>query len=219
MVDARKSAVLFRCERFSQAGEWSERTGSPRSARRRGERGDTLGLLVLWPGLIVAILLLMVQAFIMTNAQSGAQIAASEGLRAAWRFAAEVNFNFDDARLPYEEDAPHPDAHQMAEAARDAVARAAGAGDGWRWWSPGATRVDSNWCSHGYPGDPENLADRPDRTETGWVRVTVTGEVWGPLAALWPNRLDRVYAVAEGPALLDSGLDAAAPRPGALPPC
>ena len=28
------------------------------------------------------------------------------------------------------------------------------------------------------------------------------GEVFGPLAALWPDRLDRVYSVATGPAIL-----------------
>ena len=47
------------------------------------------------------------------------------------------------------------------------------------------------------PGEHRPLGD-----QTGWVRVVVSGEVFGPLAALWPNRLDQVYASAQGPALL-----------------
>ena len=43
---------------------------------------------------------------------------------------------------------------------------------------------------------------RPTGDETGWVRVVVSGEVFGPLAALWPNRWDQVYASAQGPAIL-----------------
>ena len=34
------------------------------------------------------------------------------------------------------------------------------------------------------------------------MRVVVSGEVYGPLAALWPNRWDQVYASAQGPAIL-----------------
>ena len=34
------------------------------------------------------------------------------------------------------------------------------------------------------------------------MRVVVSGEVFGPLAALWPNRWDQVYASAQGPAIL-----------------
>ena len=34
------------------------------------------------------------------------------------------------------------------------------------------------------------------------MRVVVSGEVFGPLAALWPDRLDRVHAAATGPAVL-----------------
>ena len=75
---------------------------------------------------------------------------------------------------------------------------------GWRWWSPGVAEVHSDWCHLG-AGNP-NLAQQGDRRpvegETGWVRVVVSGEVFGPLAALWPNRWDQVYASAQGPAIL-----------------
>ena len=84
----------------------------------------------------------------------------------------------------------------MAEAAKDAVARTAATEGGWRWWSPGAAELHSDWCH------PYARGDRPTGDETGWVRVVVSGEVFGPLAALWPNRWDQVYASAQGPAIL-----------------
>ena len=73
---------------------------------------------------------------------------------------------------------------------------------GWRWWTPGVADVQSDWCSDVVPGDPDVPGDRPIGKEAGWVRVVVSGEVYGPLAALWPDRLDRVYSVATGPAIL-----------------
>ena len=173
---------------------------------RHDERGETLALLVLWPMLLVAILLLLVHAFIVTNAQSEAEVAASAGLRAAWRSAANEDFlsvrdagtytaaaYIDDPATTgvVEHAETHPAVLEMASAAQDAAARAAATKTGWRWWTPGATVVHSDWC-----------ADRPGQGESGWVRVVVSGEVFGPLAALWPNRLDRVYAAATGPAVL-----------------
>ena len=86
----------------------------------------------------------------------------------------------------------------MAAAAEDAVARAAATDGGWRWWTPGAAEVQSNWCG------PQDEDTRPGQGDPGWVRVVVSGEVFGPLAALWPNRLDRVYAAATGPAIITS---------------
>ena len=182
------------------------------ASRRDDASGDTLGLLVLWPALITSMLLLLVQAFIVTNAQSEAEVAASLGLRAAWRTAASEDFFVERGpngiyteRL-YVGQEPHPAVLEMAEAVKDAVAEAASTTDGWRWWGSGAGQVYSNWCAPGYPGRRDNPADRPELGETGWVRVVVTGEVFGPLAALWPNRLDRVYAHAEGPAVLGTAV-------------
>ncbi|MCY3805679.1 MAG: hypothetical protein OXG91_04175, partial [bacterium] len=74
------------------------------------------------------------------------------------------------------------------------------------------------WCA----ADP---AARPsDPTDPGWVRVVVSGEVFGPAAALWPNRLARVHAVATGPAAIDAGPQQLAHWgssgvPGSLPSC
>lgn len=179
-------------------------------AVRRDERGETLALLILWPMLLVAVLLLLVHAFIVTNAQSEAEVAASAGLRAAWRSAANEDFlsvrqpggmytavaYIDDPGTPSitEAEDTHPAVLEMASAAQDAAARAAATETGWRWWTPGATVVQSDWCR------PVNA--RPGQGESGWVRVVVSGEVFGPLAALWPDRLDRVYAAATGPAVL-----------------
>ncbi|MDE0194916.1 MAG: hypothetical protein OXP08_05145, partial [bacterium] len=59
-----------------------------RRDRRRDERGETLPLLIIWPTLLVAIMLLALHAFIVSNAQAEASLAASVGLRAAWRAAA-----------------------------------------------------------------------------------------------------------------------------------
>ena len=164
---------------------------------RRDERGETLALLVVWPALLVAILLMLVHAFIVTNARAEAEVAASEGLRSAWRAAADSDFVTvpgSDPPETYMLSDPHPEVLAMAEAAKDAVARTAATEGGWRWWSPGAAEVHSDWCDA--PGD------RPAGDETGWVRVVVSGEVFGPLAALWPNRWDQVYASAQGPAIL-----------------
>ena len=183
----------------------------------RDERGETLALLVVWPALIAAILLMLVHAFIVTNAQAEAELAASQGLRTAWQAAASANFLDDPSNSAIDSDyqgaEPHPDVLKMVESAKNAVARAASTEQGWRWWTPGVAEVQSDWC--------DIPARRPTGDETGWVRVVVRGEVFGPLAALWPNRWDRVYAAAQGPALLVppavAGSDLTVPA--ALPTC
>ena len=173
---------------------------------RRDESGETLALLVVWPALLTAILLMLVHAFIVTNARAEAELAASQGLRSAWRAAAESDFLTDPGNppMPYTGADPHPEVLAMAEAAKDAVARTAATEGGWRWWSPGAAELHSDWCHPYTPPDPNLVPGqhRPLDDETGWVRVVVSGEVFGPLAALWPNRWDQVYASAQGPAIL-----------------
>ena len=182
----------------------------------RDERGETLALLVVWPALIAAILLMLVHAFIVTNAQAEAELAASQGLRTAWQVAADSDFFRDPTNrsLDYTKSETHPEVLEMVESAKNAVARAASTEQGWRWWTPGVAEVQSDWC------DTPHTA-RPQDGQTGWVRVVVSGEVFGPLAALWPNRWDRVYAAAQGPALLVppavAGSDLTVPA--ALPTC
>ena len=194
--------------------------------RRRDERGETLALLVVWPALITAILLMLVHAFIVTNARAEAELAASQGLRSAWRAAAGSDFLVDPGAppAPYTDNAPHPEVLAMVSAAEDAVARAAATEGGWRWWTPQAAQVSSDWChpfvaappAGAVPGDYRPLGDA-----TGWVRVTVSGEVFGPLAALWPNRWDRIYTSAQGPAILapPDGTGPAFAVPAGLPAC
>ncbi len=166
------------------------------SARRcRDDRGEALAIVVVWPVLLVATVVLAAHALIVTNARSGAEVAASEGLRAAWQQSGIAHPAGDRGFL-------------MGRAAEDAAARAAGQGAGWRWWQPGSAEVRSDWCAA--PGE------QPEPSRPGWVRVLVTGEVIGPLAALWPDRLDRVYATAEGPAVLTGRPDPAA-SPGSQP--
>ena len=163
----------------------------------RGDDGDTLAFLVIWPTLLVAILVLLVHAFIVSNARAEAEVAASAGLRAAWREAADADFLHEPGTLDrYEDEAPHPAVREMSSSAKDAVARVAAEEGGWRWWTPGVADVQSDWCAG--PG-----ARPSDPTDPGWVRVVVSGEVFGPVAALWPNRLARVYAVATGPAVIN----------------
>ena len=198
----------------------------------RGDSGETLALLVLWPALLVAILLLLVHAFIVTNAQAEAEVAASAGLRAAWRSAANEDFlsAVDAGGLyivpaeDYVDAEPHPGVIEMAEATQDAVARAAATDSGWRWWTPGAAEVQSNWCHPYSRPDPDVPPgrQRPGHGDPGWVRVVVSGEVFGPLAALWPNRLDQVYAAATGPAVITSAQPTGGPPqqvPADLPAC
>ena len=173
---------------------------------RRDESGESLALLVVWPALLTAILLMLMHAFIVTNARAEAELAASQGLRSAWRAAADSDFltDPDNANTTYTGRDPHPQVLAMAEAAKDAVARTAATEEGWRWWSPGAAELHSDWCYPHPPPDPNLVPDqhRPTGDQTGWVRVVVSGEVYGPLAALWPNRWDQVYASAQGPAIL-----------------
>ena len=192
----------------------------------RDDRGEALALLILWPALVVAILVLLVHAFIVTNAQAEAEVAASSGLKAAWRSAANEDFrsSYDTVAKEYGDSAydlpaPHPKTREMAAAAEDAAARAAATGSGWRWWTPGAVEVQSDWC---YVLEKDKPNPRPQFGDPGWVRVVVSGEVFGPLAALWPNRLDQVYAVATGPAVITAGQAAASPDtqvPVDLPVC
>ena len=179
----------------------SRPAGARGAAAARGDGGETLALLVLWPALLVAILLLLVHTFIVVNAQAEAEVAASAGLRAAWRIAANSDFYGSDPDGNgyglYTGAEPHPDVLAMAEAAKDAVAQEAATEGGWRWWTPGAAEVHSDFCGTG--PNP----DRPLPGDPGWVRVVVSGEVFGPLAALRPNRWDQVYAAATGPAVLN----------------
>ncbi|MYG87376.1 MAG: hypothetical protein F4190_02455 [Acidimicrobiales bacterium] len=176
--------------------------GSDR-ASGRSERGEVLPLLIVWPAVVVLLLLLGVQALLVTGARSQAEAAASAGLRAIWNHAAAVGDVPDPAAVG---DVPDPAADsavplagaaEMAAAAHDAVAHAAATGDGWRWWTPGASVVRSDWCHSG-----ADALRRPASGEAGWVQVEVTGEVFGPFSALWPGRLDAVHATASGPAVL-----------------
>ena len=186
----------------------------------RDDSGETLAMLIMWPALLVAVLVLLVHTFIVVNAQSEAEVAASAGLRAAWRSSANEDFlsDIDPSTREYTEDLytdpdPHPKVLEMAEAAQDAAARAAATDGGWRWWTPGATEVHSDWCSSDVGGT------RPGQGQPGWVRVTVSGQVFGPLAALWPNHLDQVYAAAIGPAVLISPEVVDRQVPAELPLC
>ncbi|WP_423917467.1 hypothetical protein [Candidatus Poriferisodalis sp.] len=191
--------------------------GAARSSR--GDSGESLALLVVWPALLTAILLMLVHAFIVANARAEAEVAASEGLRSAWRAIADADFSRDPTNpaFLYVGADPHPEVQTMVDAAEAAVAQAAATKEGWRWWTPGAAEVRSDWC-HPYPvtppvGPPGSF--RPFEGDTGWLRVVVAGEVYGPLAALWPNRWDTVYSVAQGPAVLAAP---AASDPGLIVP-
>lgn len=167
-----------------------------------------LPFLILWPALIVLMLLLVVHAFIVTGARAQAETAASAGLRAAWHAIGDSGLEFVGRSTAHTGNDPHPRTRRMAQAAEDAVARSAAVGDGWRWWTPGATTVRSDWC---HRGEQVNLL--PGRHEPGWLRVEVTGEIFGPFSALWPGRLDRVHAVAAGPAVLAQPAASATIRP------
>lgn len=164
--------------------------GIPVSERRR-ERGDSLAFVIVWPLLVVATVVLVAQALIVSTARAEAESAASAGLRAAWRHSAAVHPSTDDGAA-------------MADAAKDAAAAVAGSVTGWRWWQPGTAAVHSDWCA-----DP---AAQPAAERHGWVRVIVTGEVIAPLNALWPDHSSTVFAVAAGPAVLTGR-----PDPSTLP--
>ncbi|MCY4067666.1 MAG: hypothetical protein OXE79_00955 [Acidimicrobiaceae bacterium] len=176
--------------------------------RRKGDRGDSVAFVLIWPVLIMAVLVLTVHAFIVGNARSQAEVAASEGLRAVWRTTATAEGHPSKWR---EADSDDSDARGfMVRSAEDAVAFAAADESGWRWWTPGAATVSSDWCP-----DPEGIlsASDPDEVpgtedgDAGWVRVEVQGEVLGPLAAFWPDTFDSVQAVALGPAVLKATQD------------
>ena len=89
----------------SSAGMRRRRTFS---AARRDESGETLALLVVWPALLTAILLMLVHAFIVTNARAEAELAASHGLRSAWRVAADSDFLTDRTDPPTSLHRPDP---------------------------------------------------------------------------------------------------------------
>ena len=174
--------------------------------RRRDERGDSVAFVILWPAMIMAVVVLAVHAFVVVNAQAEASLAASAGLRAAWRAAADsdlVAVTDNDLRLG--------EAARIGEGAANAVERVAGDEDGWRWWTGGVSATYSDWCS-------VSPRDLPAQGETGWVRVVVSGDVIGPMSWFLPGRLDKVYATAEGPALLSASLNARGPAaPGESP--
>ncbi|MDE0495831.1 MAG: hypothetical protein OXH86_00620 [Acidimicrobiaceae bacterium] len=200
MALARSSGVG---QALRRRGHRAGRGEAALSERGRGERGETIAMLIVWPIAVVAILLMLVHAFIVTNAQAEADLAASHGLRSAWRHLSLHDIgtvpgpNPGDQPVDYMGPDPHPQMLAAAEAAQDAAARVAGSGEGWRWWTPGATLLRSDWCD-----EPQPTGTRPEENESGWLQVVVRGEVFGPLAAIFPGRLDEVYAVAQGPAVL-----------------
>lgn len=155
-------------------------------------------MLILWPAMVVLLLILAAQAFLVAGARAQADAAASEGLRAVWETVGDAGLAYADDGSAYTGAEPHPRAAAMSAAAHDAVARAAsGSAGGWRWWTPGAVTVLSDWCHSG-----ADAGSRPGPGEQGWVRVTVSGDVFGSFSALWPGRLDQVHAAAAGPAVL-----------------
>lgn len=167
--------------------------------------------MILWPPMVVLLLVLAAHAFLVTGARAQADTAASAGLRAAWEAVGDGGLAYGDDGSPYVGAEPHPRTAAMSAAAHDAVARAAsGSADGWRWWTPGAVTVASDWCHSG-----TSAGLRPAPGEPGWVRVVVSGDVFGPFSALWPGRLDRIHAAAAGPAVLEAR--AAAQSPGMAP--
>ena len=190
--------------------------GRRRIVCRRDDRGDVLAFMILWPAMIMAVLVLAVHTFIVVNAQAEASLAASAGLRAAWRAAADsdlVAVDDPDLVTVTANDLRLGEAARIGEGAAKAVERVAGDEDGWRWWTGGVSATYSDWCS-------ASPLDRPAQGETGWVRVVVSGDVIGPMSWILPGRLDKVYATAEGPALLSASLDArgpAAPGEPAIP--
>ena len=206
----------------------------------RDERGETIALLVLWPAMLTAVLLLVVQAFIVSNARAQAELAASEGLRAARQVAAvsdfytvkntsQFSFCTDLEALephcwdPWDaSNGIHPEVPVMVNAAQDAVAHAAAGSGGWRWYSPNVAEVYSSWCADDEIDSAGNLLfQQPvDSRELGWTRVVVSGEIIGPMAAIFPGLLDQVYAVASGPtAPTDSRGDFPGSDPVELPVC
>lgn len=190
----------------------------PRCSPKGDERGEVLPFLIVWPALVVLMVVLIVQAFVVTGARAQAETAASAGLRAAWQTVGVSGLAHGDDGTAHMGPDPSPRTAQMAAAASDAAARSASTGGGWRWWSPGAATVRSDWC---HSGAAAHL--RPSVGESGWVRVEVAGEVFGPFSALWPGRLDRVHAAAAGPAVLTglaSGSNSPVPAvPVGLPEC
>ena len=173
-----------------------------------------LPLLIVWPAVVVLLLLLGTQALLVSGARAHADAAASAGLRAVWEHAG-VHGVAVPAAGHDSSDAAVESTARLADAARDAVAASAG-GQGWRWWTPGGTAVRSDWCHHG-----ADAVLRPAVGESGWVRVQVSGEVFGPFSALWPGRLDTVHASAQGPVLLHAaaGTGGAFPGEAALADC
>ena len=151
----------------------------------------------MWPMVLVLLMLLGAQTLLVSGARAHADAAASAGLRAIWERAAVsgLSAHDDDGGLSGM-DASGTDAGTLAAAAHDAVASAAGR-QGWRWWTPGGAVVRSDWCHR-----DADVGQQPPPGESGWVRVEVTGDVFGPFSALWPGRLDTVHASAEGPMLL-----------------
>ncbi|WP_419554132.1 hypothetical protein [Candidatus Poriferisodalis sp.] len=172
-------------------------TSGLRGSAPRDQRGEVLPFLILWPPLVVLVLILVVHAFIVTGARAEAEAAASAGLRAAWRSVGAAGLAYGQDGSEHTGSDPNPRVAEMTDAVADAVARTAAPGQGWRWWTPGAATVRSDWC---HSGAASGL--RPAATESGWIRVEVSGEVFGPFSALWPGRLDRVHAAAAGPAAL-----------------
>ncbi|MXV91262.1 MAG: hypothetical protein F4121_09210 [Acidimicrobiia bacterium] len=144
--------------------------------------------MVLLPATIMLVLVLALHAFIVVNARAEASLAASEGLRAVWRMAADSNLSVN-AQLTSEQ--LENEGALLAEAAEAAVSRVSGDESGWRWWTDGGAEVYSDWCG----------GTRPDPGSIGWARVVVSGDIIGPLSWFWPERSHTAYATAEGPVL------------------
>ncbi len=196
-----------------RSGRFLERVGSD-------ESGDTLAFLFIWPIFFITSFLLLLHVFLINNSWAELEVAASNGLQAAWDVAVELGgdeYALDISSGNLDLDA---DLTLVENRARCAALASVGPLGDFESVPNSGNPSDTNescveWAADNLlidpvdPGwlnvlSPEAVATTDKKT--GALRVVVSGTTVGPLASWWPSVIGSVSAEVCAPLPVQGGL-------------
>ena len=171
------------------------------------ESGDTLAFLFIWPIFFITSFLFLLHVFLINNSRAELEVAASKGLRAAWDVAVEIGGSDYAIDLSSTNTNLSAQLDWIENRARCAALASAGPlGDFESIPNSGnpadPTESCVKWASDNFLIDfdpdwltvlaPEVIATTD--SETGALRMLVSGTTIGPLASWWPSVIGNISA-------------------------
>ncbi len=171
------------------------------------ESGDTLAFLFIWPIFFITSFLFLLHVFLINNSRAELEVAASKGLRAAWDVAVEIGGSDYAIDLSSTNTDLSDQLDLIENRARCAALASAGPlGDFESIPNSGnpddPTESCVKWASDNFLIDfdpdwltvlaPEVIATTD--SETGALRMLVSGTTIGPLASWWPSVIGSISA-------------------------